>query len=267
MQYDIVTHADLKHVAYLQPDGWTDISEEFRDYIDNRFAYPVKLTLDHEIIGVGSSMVFKHTAWIAHIIVRNDYRNRGIGTQIVDYLLSDLKQKSVQSVLLISTELGKSLYVKAGFRHVSDYVYMKRQYPWRESPCTTHVVPYTGSYYSQVMSFDRNISGEDREALISIYLTNAWLYLDREKLRGCYLPDLGEGMILADDPEAGTELMKIKYAKEDKAVIPSGNIAAIEFLKQNGFMETEQKGTRMVLGKEVFWKPEGFFSRIGGNYG
>lgn len=76
-----------------------------------------------------------------------------------------------------------------------------------------------------------------------------------------------EGLIFADTDEAGIELMKTKYAKADKAVLPSENISGIEFLKQNGFVEAETKGTRMILGKEVDWKPKKIFSRIAGNVG
>ena len=61
--------------------------------------------------------------------------------------------------------------------------------------------------------------------------------------------------------------MNLKYARSDKAVIPSLNIAGIEFLKQNGFIEDSVKGTRMVLGKELDWKPKNIFSRISGNFG
>ncbi len=60
-----------------------------------------------------------------------------------------------------------------------------------------------------------------------------------------------EGLILADTIEDGIELMKVKYSKIDKAVISSENTAGIEFLKQNGFVEIQTKGTRMILGKDV----------------
>ena len=53
----------------------------------------------------------------------------------------------------------------------------------------------------------------------------------------------------------------------DKAVIPAENKAGIEFLKQNGFVESQTKGTRMILGNEVPWFPKKIYSRIGGNFG
>jgi hypothetical protein len=82
-----------------------------------------------------------------------------------------------------------------------------------------------------------------------------------------YLPNLGEGAIYADSAEAGIELMKLKYSTVDKAVIPAENNIGVEFLQQNGFIKTDSIGKRMILGKDIDWKPECFYSRIGGNYG
>lgn len=61
--------------------------------------------------------------------------------------------------------------------------------------------------------------------------------------------------------------MKIKYSKIDKASLPSDNIMGIEFLKYNRFIETTKKVSRMILGKDINWKPNKIYSRIGGNFG
>ena len=81
------------------------------------------------------------------------------------------------------------------------------------------------------------------------------------------MPDLGEGLILASDTSAGLELMKIKYSKVDKAVLPGENHFGTNFLGENGFTLSDTKGTRMILGQEINWKPEHIYSRIGGNFG
>jgi hypothetical protein len=41
----------------------------------------------------------------------------------------------------------------------------------------------------------------------------------------------------------------------------------INFLKQNGSQITDTRGTRMILGRDIDWKPENVFSRVGGKYG
>jgi hypothetical protein len=118
-----------------------------------------------------------------------------------------------------------------------------------------------------IIKLDQLISGENREKLIKQYLDNSRIYIENNEVKGYYLPDLEEGLIFADIDKAGLELMKIKYSLVDKAVLPSDNVVGIEFLKRNGFAETDTKGTRMILGSDIDWKPDKIFSRIGGNYG
>jgi hypothetical protein len=72
---------------------------------------------------------------------------------------------------------------------------------------------------------------------------------------------------LGETTEAGRELMRFKYSTVDKATIPGENQAGIEFIKEFGFVETNTTGKRMILGKNIAWKPEMFYSRIGGNFG
>ena len=59
-----------------------------------------------------------------------------------------------------------------------------------------------------IMKLDREVSGENREKLLVSYISNALVYLDRNTVKGYYIPGLGEGLIIADTVKAGMELMK-----------------------------------------------------------
>ena len=118
-----------------------------------------------------------------------------------------------------------------------------------------------------IYQMDRDVSGENRADLLKEYLNNSYVYLDNDRIMGFYLPNLREGLIVADNKNAGRELLKFKLPTHDKIVLPSDNMAGIEFLKQNGYVETNVKGTRMILGKNIDWQPKKIFSRIGGNFG
>jgi hypothetical protein len=114
---------------------------------------------------------------------------------------------------------------------------------------------------------DRKITGENRELLLEQFLNNSQVYVENNEGLGYYIPDLKEGLIVADFDYAGIELMKLKYSKINVAGLPSANHAAIEFLLSNGFVDLNKKGTRMIWGKDLNWKPEKIYSRIGGNLG
>jgi GNAT superfamily N-acetyltransferase len=267
IQFATIIHDDLDKIRGLQPDGWPDILPEFEFYIEKEFCHPIKAILNDRIVGIGTSIIFGRTAWLAHIIVEKVYRNRGIGYQITQELLEDQRSGSVETFLLIATESGKPVYKKAGFRTVTEYLYFKRDKPWRDGMISPNIVPYHPGHCSMLTDMDRQISGEDRRPLMEGFLGNSLVYTDNDSVRGFYLPELGEGLILALTVRAGLELMKAKYSKVDKAVIPSDNQPGVDFLKQNGFQITDTRGTRMILGQDLSWKPQNLFSRIGGNYG
>ena len=74
MDFGTVAHHDLDEIRSLQPEGWPDIVTEFTYYIRKDFCHPLKVTLDERIIGVGASIQFENTCWLAHIIVDKDFR-------------------------------------------------------------------------------------------------------------------------------------------------------------------------------------------------
>lgn len=267
IQFEEITYNDLDEIGKLQPEGWTDILPEFVLYVRKKNCFPIKAILGKKMVGVGTLIVFDSTAWLAHIIVDKNHRNRGVGFQITEKLINDGMDKSAETLLLIATELGFPVYKKLGFSAISAYSFLTRNKPWRDSLLSPNIFPYEDSFESKIYELDEKISGESRRRLLKDFLKNALIYFKDSSLLGFYLPDLGEGLILANTTEAGLELMKIKYSKVNKAVLPGQNHVGTDFLKQNGFTPSDTKGTRMILGKEIEWKPRGIFSRIGGNYG
>lgn len=267
MHFGEITYNDLNEIRQLQPEGWTDIVPEYEYYIRKDFCFPVKAIIEKKIVGVGTLIVFANTAWLAHIIVDKKHRNRGIGFQITEKLINEGNRKSVKRLLLIATELGLPVYKKAGFKIVTGYQFYLRDKTWRDFPLSPNVYPYEDAFGSKIYELDEKISGENRRSLIVDYLQNTHVYVENNSIIGFYMPDLGEGLIFASTTEAGLELMKIKYSKVDKAVLPVENLIGNDFLIQNGFTLSGTKGTRMILGQEIGWKPEQIYSRIGGNFG
>jgi len=267
MMIGTLTYDDLSELGHLQPDGWPDIVTDFKFYLASAFCIPVKSTHGNRIVGTGAAIILGDSAWLAHIIVDKEYRNRGIGYSIVGELMNRLKGFPLRSYLLISTEMGRPLYEKAGFKAVTEYAFFRREEPWNGQTGPGTVRPYEEAFISDILDLDRKISGEDRGILFGGHLTSSKICVRNHSVVGAYIPDLGEGLIIADTESAGTELMRLKYSVTDKAVLPAENVTGISFLEHNGFVRTPVKGTRMVYGEDVKWKPDKIFSRIGGNLG
>lgn len=268
MNVNIISQFELQGIKHLQPEGWSDIAIEFEFYINSNFCTPIKFELDGKIVGIGASIAFEKTAWLAHIIVDNNYRNKGIGYEIVHELINQLKRDfSTETFLLIATELGRPVYIKYGFIDVSNYLFMKREQPSKERPISPKITDFKEDFRSAIFDLDFQTTGEKRENLLNPFIGSSKVYIQNGEITGFYMPGLREGLIYAQTHEAGLELMRYKYSKIDKAVLPAENCIGVEFLKMNGFSEIPTKGTKMIMGKDVEWRPDMMYSRISGNFG
>ncbi len=266
MNFEPVKHKDIDELKEFQPDDWPDIIPVMKYYIDADFCHPIKYIVNEKILGIGTSIDFQKTVWLAHIIVHPEYRKQGIGYRIVNELTRTYGYGRVSSILLIASKDGEKLYTRVGFRKITDYLFYKRVKTWPGYEQSKYIVPYEDTHRDSLILLDKEISGEDRSPLLNDFIDKAYVYIYRNKIKGYYFPGLGEGTIIAKEKKAGIELMKYKYAQVDKVVIPAENKTAGEFLKKNGFALTSE-GARMVLGSDIPWQPKKIFSRIGGNFG
>ena len=262
MQISELNRDDLSAIARLQPEGWQDITPSFRFYLSHSFCSPYKLTLGDEIAGVGATVRHATTSWLGHIIVHPQHRNRGFGTLITNHLISIAKKDST-TISLIATTLGAPVYAKCGFKTEREYIFLQGQ----ALPAAAPASDYDTEFESQMLDLDRKISGEDRRQLLTPHLKNSKLVLSDKKVTGFYMPTLGEGLIVADNEEAGIRLLHEKLkASDNKIVIPLENQTALSYLQKLGYKEF-LRGTRMYLGNKILWHPNKLYSRIAGNLG
>ena len=116
-----------------------------------------------------------------------------------------------------------------------------------------------------MLRLDAGVTGESRAELLEPHLGSAWVWVDRERsLAGFFLPSFGSGLILAEGPAAGLDLLRFKHAHfPQHAVVPAANSAALTFLREQGARETA-RAPRMALGDEAEWRPECVFARAAG---
>jgi GNAT superfamily N-acetyltransferase len=260
------TPGDHAGLGPLQPQGWNDIADAFRFYVGSPFCHPMKAMAGRDMVGVGAAVVFDGTAWLAHIIVHHEHRNQGIGRAIVDRLMEIVKEKGCGTVSLIATELGRPVYLKAGFADQTDYVFFKREQARPEGPLPPGASVLEASDRPRVLELDRRLSGESRQALFEAKWEGALVHRTGDVIDGYYVPALGEGLLMAENDRAGLALLGAKLARSDKNVLPAENVAGIGYLVEKGFIETK-RARRMVWGPAFEWWPENLYSRVAGNVG
>lgn len=266
MILDRIRNEDINKLSDLQPEGWDDIRPHFSSYISSPFCEPVKILYEDMVAGVGTYIRHKTTAWLAHIIVHKDFRNKGYGLQLTNVLLKNLKKFRYRTIYLIATELGYPVYLKAGFEIETEYVHFNGVRLSKDIQPSLSIIPFDMKYKDDILKLDRIVSGEYRERILTENIETSHIFLKRNKVKGVYFPALKDGLIIASSDEAGTELMKLRITERDTAGFPMENITALNFLSENGFTKIKNS-KRMIFGKHRKWKPKNLYNRISGGLG
>lgn len=256
---------DLNALPGLQPEGWANsIATAFNYYLENPFCFPFKYVIDGKIAGTGCGINYGKSSWLAHIIVHKDYRRQGIAFKIVEHIKNLLLDQGVETISLIATQMGEPVYKKAGFIGCCDYNFYSGDCS-RDFEISPNIVPYNKEYNKELLNFDAGHSGENRSPILN-NLEKTSLYISNNTIMGYYIPDLGQGHIIAENREAGIELMKLRLKEHNEFVLPSSNCSGISFLEEIG-LSKNITAKRMYLGNSLNVKPENIYNRIAGNKG
>ena len=265
--------SEIPQLQNFAPQDWNlDIPRLFSFHFGHPYFYPMAAEVDGKIAGCGICMIHGSVSWLGTIIVLPDYRRHGIGKEITKHLLDYCRNKGCTSHLLIAGEMGEPLYRSLGFEIHSTYVFYKR-----ESIIPTQRIFNVREIKQEdilsIKKIDKEVTGEDRIQFIERFLSTGWIYaagtrIDvKGSITGFYLPDLGGGLIIARNAEAGLELMKSRFNRgKTTAVVPEANTIAREFLTSEGFREF-RTSPRMILGNPVHWQPAMMFNRATGYCG
>ena len=262
---------DLQHLPQLQPPGWPDIRLAYEYYLSAGHCRPIKAVNDGVLLGVGSAISLAGTGWLGHVVVRPGHRRQGIGSLIVEDLIRYLRLSGSGTISLVATDEGYSVYERLGFVPLAGYLFYERPEgggfaPAELQPASRPLPAATQADLEAILAVDRDVSGEDRRMLLVDQVGNMTVYRDGRGIGGFYCPGLGEGLIVALDPEAGAVLLASHIQTSNRVALPALNAEGARMLREAGFTEV-RRSTRMVLGNPFRWRPECIYSRIGGHLG
>ena len=260
------TPQDLQDLKPLQPPDWSDIVTSFQYYLAHpAFTFPIKAIREGRLAGIGSTVLHKEIAWLAHIIVHPDFRNRGIGSRITEYMI-DFGRKTHETLSLLSTDMGYPVYAKLGFETECIYYFLKPEADRFDYAMNRNIVAFEKRHLPEVLKLDALASGEDRSYRLMEFVENGFVYEDKETVTGFYLPGFGEGLIVAEDDEAGFALMEFRRRDNLLAVVPEQNESALKQLESWGY-RSYRKARKMTLGKKRSWHPAMIYNRVSGQIG
>lgn len=88
----------------------------------NPFSRRVEYVIDNKMVGYLEYSLIYDRIELDNINVLDEYRNKGIGTKLMAYLVSiaiDLKVDNITLEVRVSNEIARNLYKKFGFREVA----------------------------------------------------------------------------------------------------------------------------------------------------
>lgn len=97
----------------------------FRELVhidDNPFSKYVEYVVDNEVVARMKYSLIYDRMELDDIIVKKEYRNKGIGNKMMCYLVSIAINEKVVNITLevrVSNEIARNLYKKYGFREVA----------------------------------------------------------------------------------------------------------------------------------------------------
>jgi hypothetical protein len=256
---------DLDSLKELQPTGWDNITPHFNFYLNSSFCFPMKVISDDKVIGIGASILHDNVAWLAHIIVHSGYRNKGIGSFITQNLINALKSKT-ETIYLIATDMGEPVYKKLGFIAEADYLFFNNGSFGGDVVIADYIKPYEEEYLTKVLAIDLEVYGETRAMHIRPFLPDSFVFINNNKVEGFYLPRFSNGLIVAKNANAGTELMKLRSKAFEYFIFPSDNKPATDYLVKHNYTHF-RTAKRMRLGKSRIWQPENIYNRVSGQIG
>lgn len=266
MQFEPIVAGDLPFLKIFEPPGWGDLVPRFSYHINSDFCTPLKLVVDAKMVAIGTTIFHKDSAWLASIIVHPDERNKGYGAMITQQLIDITDRSQFTTIYLDATEAGFPVYTKLGFELETTYAHLKAAETITGLQLSGPVVDYDEQFKDQVWQLDKDVSCEERQDTITENLATAKLFVKQGRVKGYYLPSLGNGLIIAENEHAGIALMHYRLENNYYGILPSANKAGILFLEQNGLTQF-RISRRMFIGKKRNWKKENIYNRISGQLG
>ncbi|MFC2132842.1 GNAT family N-acetyltransferase, partial [Bacteroidota bacterium] len=215
--------SQISQLSDLQPDGWYNVVEFFNYWFDKTYFHPIVVVDNEKVIGVANAFKNGKTAWLGNIIIHREYRKKGFGKNLTRAIMSLMKDMECSNQILTATNDGYPLYKKLGFKTSLLYNFYKCDKKIDFAP-NNSIEHATTEDYNEIYKLDMEISGEDRKHILEEYISTAYIIKKGKNIQGFFMPEAGEGLIIADNNNIGIELLKYKLSSGlKKIVVPEGN--------------------------------------------
>jgi GNAT superfamily N-acetyltransferase len=281
MQLRVMTTQDIPDGVRLNTVvGWNQTDADWSRFLTGSPNGCFVMEDDGKIVGTAATLSYEtRFAWIGMVLVDPAYRNRGIGTTLLQRTLDHLGAAGIPTLKLDATPAGKPLYEKLGF--VSEYEIdrwiLRRT---ANQSTTTNGNALSSHDVASITQHDRQLFGADRAQLLrsinekAPHLTQA--ICNGPELQGytfgrsgLFADHLGPWM--AQNEKAAKLLLDefLQRSPRDTIIVDAlkSNPIAGDLLRERGFSPARLL-TRMYRGPNSFpGKPASLCAILGPEFG
>ncbi|MDQ6700835.1 MAG: GNAT family N-acetyltransferase [Acidobacteriota bacterium] len=275
-----MTRADISAgLGLCRANRWNQLEDDWRTFLESPRGGGVVATKTGAVVGTVTFIRYDHLSWIAMMLVEQQERGAGIGSQLLREALGALKNEPC--VGLDATPAGEPMYRRHGFVEGYGLARMKAAIESRCFQTTAERVRLMNvGDLPHVFERDRKAFGADRAMLLASLYTRApqcaWIARNDDGVLGYCFGRPGYlynqlGPIVADREETARELTARCLREHDGKpfVIDAPRHAPewLAWLRSVGFIE-ERPLLRMYLGRhEPRGVPSSHFGIAGPEFG
>src|SRR5262245_28897933 len=167
MRLRVMTPEDIAGGVRLNTlAGWNQTEADWKRFLAAGANGCFVMEDGEKVVGTATTLPYeKRFAWISMVLVDPEFRNRGIGTKLLQRTIEYLDQTGIPTMKLDATPLGRPLYEKLGF--VSEYEI--ERWVLKRTTEVNSVANETGissARLSEILKCDNEVCGADRSVLL-----------------------------------------------------------------------------------------------------
>jgi GNAT superfamily N-acetyltransferase len=260
--------------------GWNQTEADWNRFLDGSLEGCFVMEDGEKVVGTAATLSYENRfAWISMVLVDPTYRNRGIGTKLLQRAVEYLDGTGIPTLKLDATPLGKPLYEKLGF--VTEYEIerwvLKRA---NSSDLAANVKSHRIVQLLEIFQLDREVFGADRSQLLCSFDERAsdltLAVRSGEHLQGYAFGRHGLfadhlGPWIGRDGDSAESLLEawLRRSSRETIIVDAcrSSSAAGQILHNHGFSVTRSL-TRMYRGANAFpGKTDLLFAIVGPEFG
>lgn len=238
IKISVLTKSDIRFAHHLtEREGWRHLESDLSRLLSFNPNECLVANYNGNRAGILFSTIYNRYSFLGCLIVEHEYRNKGIGKALMTQAIERLQSAGVMTIELDGVFPALSLYRRLRFRDKYLSLRMTRP-PHQAQLCKPAQLSFNPD---QIICYDTEKTG-----------------LDRGKILIRFLHEFKEHVYInGDDAINGYAILRSRAGDYVAIGLPEVNQAAVEILKENGFVDTEPS-VRMYLGEPVEYESSVF---------